>query len=359
MPPIIDTLEELTPQWFTEALRESGALDANGEVTAADPVPFGVGQTASLARVSLTYRGTNGGPATVIVKQPSADPGRLGLASAMGFYRSEVRFYEEIAPQVDVSTPHVYWSGLDEATNRFTLVIEDLSSDAESGDMLTGATPEQTALAVGQLVSLQAGLWDAASIHESPWLSDLSGTQMFFAGAGQGLQPFLDRFGDSLETHQVDLITQLAPKAGSAFEAIWRPPFVVAHGDYRLDNMLFGTSSQAAPICIVDWQVARNAPPAIDIAVFLATCVDVETRRATERDHLQVWVDGLQEAGVEGFTVDDAWQSYRAASLYPLLICVATAATLGQTERDDQLWRQISQGAAALVADTEADKILG
>jgi hypothetical protein len=44
--------------------------------------------------------------------------------------------------------------------------------------------------------------------------------------------------------------------------------------------------------------------------------------------------------------------------LYPLLICIAAAATLGQTERDDRLWRQISQGAAALVTDTEADRIL-
>jgi phosphotransferase family enzyme len=357
MTAITDTIAELTPQWFTEALRESGTLDATTEVTGAQCEPFGVGQTASLVRAHLVYAG-GGGPASVIVKQPSADVGRRGLATAMGFYRAEVRFYEEVAPRVQVASPRAYWSGLDETSGRFTLVLEDLADGADAGDMLAGATPEQAALAVLELVRLQAPLWDDPWIAEREWLRDLTTTRMFFAAAGQGLQPFLERFGDSLEPDHVALVERLAPKAAAAFDEIWRPPFVVAHGDYRLDNMLFGRRAGALSICLVDWQTARSAPPGIDLAVFLATCVDVATRRATERDHLRTWADGLRDAGVQGFGFSEAWESYRAASLYPLLICVATAATLGQTERDERLWRQISQGAAALVADTEADRIL-
>jgi aminoglycoside phosphotransferase (APT) family kinase protein len=355
---IADTIAELTPQWFTDALRESGTIDANTSVSAADCVPFGVGQTASLVRARLNFQGAAGGPASVIVKQPSTDEGRRGLATGMGFYRSEVRFYEEVAPRVDIAVPRVYWSAVEEATGRFTLVIEDLSGIAESGDMLVGATPEQAALAISGLIGLQAPLWENPWIYQRDWLRDFTATRMFFEAAGRGLQPFLDRFGDSLESDQIELVERVAPRAGSAFDEIWRPPFVVAHGDYRLDNMMFGTTVDAPRICVVDWQVARSAPPGIDLAVFLATCVDVQTRRATERDHLRAWVDGLNGAGVKGFTFDDAWQSYRSASLYPLLICIAAAATLGQTERDDRLWRQISQGAAALVTDTEADRIL-
>jgi aminoglycoside phosphotransferase (APT) family kinase protein len=355
---IADTIAELTPQWFTDALRESGTIDASTAVTAADCVPFGVGQTASLVRACLTFEGTADGPPSVIVKQPSTDDGRRSLANAIGFYRSEVRFYEELAPRVDVATPRVYWSAVEEATGRFTLVMEDLSGRAESGDILVGATPEQATLAINALVGLQAPLWEDPWIYQRDWLCDPTATRMFFEAAGHGLQPFLDRFGDSLQTDQIELVERLAPRAGRAFEEIWRPPFVVAHGDYRLDNMMFGTTTDAPRICVVDWQVVRNAPPGIDLAVFLATCVDVETRRATERDRLRAWVDGLTGAGVEGFTFNDAWQNYRCASLYPLLICIATAATLGQTERDDRLWRRISQGAAALVTDTEADRIL-
>jgi aminoglycoside phosphotransferase (APT) family kinase protein len=355
---IADTIAELTPQWFTEALRQSGTIDANTTVTAADCVPFGVGQTASLVRARLTFDGATDGPPSVIVKQPSIDEGRRGLATAMGFYRSEVRFYEQVAPRVDIATPRVYWSSVEETTGRFVLLIEDLSGNAESGDMLAGATPEQATLATSALVGLQAPLWDHPWIYERDWLRDVSATRMFFEAADQGLRPFLDLFGDCLEKDQIELVKRLAPQAGRVFDEIWRPPFVVAHGDYRLDNMLFGTTADAPPICVVDWQVARNAPPGIDLAVFLGTCVDVETRRATERDHLRAWVDGLARAGVEKFTFDDAWHSYRCGALYPLLICIATGATLGQTERDERLWRQIIQGAAALVTDTEADRIL-
>jgi aminoglycoside phosphotransferase (APT) family kinase protein len=355
---IADTIAELTPQWFTDALRESGTIDAQTAVTAADCVPVGVGQTAALVRAHLAYEGAAGGPPSVIVKQPSTDEGRRGLATAMGFYRSEVRFYEEVSPRVEIAAPRVYSSALEESTGRFTLVIEDLSGNAESGDMLAGATAEQATLAISALVGLQAPLWDNPWNYQRDWLCDHTATRMFFEAAGQALQPFLDRFGDSLETDQIELVKRLAPRAGSAFDEIWRPPFVVSHGDYRLDNMMFGTAPDAPRISVVDWQTARNAPPGIDLAVFLATCVDVETRRATERDHLCAWVDGLNAAGVESFTFDDAWQSYRSASLYPLLICIAAAATLSQTERDDRLWRQISQGAAALVTDTQAEGIL-
>jgi hypothetical protein len=355
---IADTIAELTPQWFTGALRESGTIDANTAVSAADCVEFGVGQTASLVRASLTFRGAGSGPASVIVKEPSVDEGRRGLATGMGFYRSEVRFYEEVAQRVNVVAPRSYWCAVEEATGRFTLVIEDLSGNAESGDMLLGATPEQAKLAITALVGLQAPLWDNPWIYQREWLNDFTTTRLFFEAASHGLQPFLDRFGDSLGTDQIGLVERLAPRAGKAFDAIWRPPFVVAHGDYRLDNMMFGTAADAPSICIVDWQTVRIGPPGIDLAVFLATCVDVETRRATEQALLRAWVEGLNHAGVQNFTFDDAWQSYRSASLYPLLICIATAATLGQTERDDRLWRQISQGAAALVTDTEAERIL-
>jgi aminoglycoside phosphotransferase (APT) family kinase protein len=358
MTDITDTIDELTPEWFTAALRETNTIGRDTTVTHTRFSRFGAGQLAAVIRAELTYDQEADGPSSVIVKQPSTDPGSRGIGTGLGMYRAEVNFYEQIAPQVGIASPRVYWSRLEEETGRFTLVIEDLSGHAEVGDLLNQATPEQVELALAELIRLQAPLWDAPWISQREWLSDLKATRMFFGGAVQTVGPFLDRFGDRMEDHQLDLVRRLAPHANEVVDKIWYPPFVVAHGDYRLDNMMFGIADGTPPLTLVDWQTTRAAPPGLDLAVFLATCVDVDARRATEQDLLQRWIDGLVEAGVRNFGYRQARENYRAASLYPFLICVATAVTLEQSERGDRMWAQIIRGAAELVTDTEADRLL-
>jgi aminoglycoside phosphotransferase (APT) family kinase protein len=181
---------------------------------------------------------------------------------------------------------------------------------------------------------------------------------MLFGAVPSAVDPFTERFGDRVGPERLALVQRLAPRAPEVVDRVWRPPFVVAHGDYRLDNMMFGTGDGAPPISVLDWQACRLAPPGLDAAIFLSSCLDTETRRATERGQLEAYVDGLAAAGVEGFGFDAAWQSYRAASLYPFLLCVFTSITLEQTERGDAMWTQLLCGAADLVLDTDAAAVL-
>jgi Phosphotransferase enzyme family len=350
MAPIVDTIDQLTAEWFTHALGVS--------VTAATCEPFGVGQAASVIKARLRYDSDGAGPATAVVKLPSTVQTSRQMAAATGMYRAEVRYYEEVAPRVDLASPKVHFSAFEEDTNRFTLVIDDLSGRASTGDMLLGATPEQIDLVIGELVKLQAPLWNKDWLTQRDWLRDPTAMQMLFGAAQAGIDPFLERFGEVLDSNQRTIVRRLAAAGPGLLTQLWEPPFTVAHGDYRLDNMLFGSTEDAPPVCLVDWQMTRSAPPGIDVAVFLATCVDIDYRRAQERAILGGWVEQLRSAGVTGFDDDVALQRYRAGSLYPMILCVAAALTLGQNERDDKLWRQIARGAAALVADVEADQLI-
>lgn len=356
---IATTPEDLTPGWFTHVLRAGGTIGTDTSVTSVDAHRIGTGQLGSVTRAVLGYDRTAGGPASLVVKLPSGDAGSRDTGVAMGVYRSEVRFYQEIAPLVDLCTPALHWGALEEATGRFTLVLEDLSPGADAGDVLTGATPGQTSLAIRELVGLQAPLWDDPGLRRLPWLGGLGSTRMLFGAVPAAVAGFTERFGDRLEPHHVTLVESLAPRAPEVVDVVWKPPFVVGHGDYRLDNMVFGRVPPAAPLAVVDWQTACLAPPGLDIAVFLASSVDTGTRRATERGLLEEYVDGLAEAGVRGFGHADAWQSYRAASLSPFLLSVFTSVTLQRTERGDAMWTQLLRGAAELVADTEAARLLG
>ncbi len=356
---IATTPQDLTPDWFTSVLRAGGTIRTDTSVTSVDTQRIGTGQLGSVTRAVLGYDRAAGGPGSLVVKLPSSDAGSRDMGAAMGVYRSEVRFYQEIAPLIDLCTPALHWGALEEGTGRFTLVLDDLSPGADAGDVLARATSGQASLAISGLVGLQAPLWDDPGLRQLPWLADLGSTRLLFGAVPAAIKEFMERFGELIEPRHVALVEALAPRAPEVVDVVWKPPFVAGHGDYRLDNMMFGRVPPAAPLAVVDWQTTCLAPPGLDVAVFLASSVDTETRRVIERGLLEEYIDGLAEAGVRGFGHDDAWQSYRAASLSPFLLSVFTSVTLQRTERGDAMWTQLLRGAAELVDDTGAARLLG
>jgi hypothetical protein len=354
---IVDTLEELTPDWYTCALRACGTVARDVSVVSARSGVIGTGQLGQVARTELEYDTTRGGPPSLVVKLPSGDAGSRQLGAMMGVYEAEVRFYQEIAPRVAARIPRLHCGAVDPESGRFTLVIDDLSASSVPGDMIAGGTVEQAAMAVSELVALQAGLWDAPDLRQRAWL-DVRRTDMLFAAVAPALEPFLERFAWRLEPEHRALVEQLAPKAAAVTSTVWKPPFVVAHGDYRLDNMMFGTGPDADPITLIDWQGARLAPPLLDAAIYLSACLSPDERRAHERELLRDYHGGLVAAGVAGFTLEDCWESYRACSLYPFLLTVAVSVTISQTERGDAMWTRMLSGAADLVQRTGAAELL-
>ena len=86
--PIPATMDEVTPEWLTAALRQGGCL-GQAAVIAAPRVQIGqgVGILGELARITLQYdRSEPGAPRTLIAKIPTADPGGRGIAEMLGFY---------------------------------------------------------------------------------------------------------------------------------------------------------------------------------------------------------------------------------------------------------------------------------
>ena len=358
MTEIVDSLEDLTPEWFTAALREGGTIDDGVAVTAVESEWFGTGQSAAVVLSRLSYEGAPGGPPSLVVKVPSQDEGARQMGLAWRTYEAEVRFYEEIAPLIQMPVPHMHWGKLELETGRFTLVLDDLMRVAEVGDAIAGATPEQLELAMRGLAGLQAPLWDSPGLQAHPWLADIGRTEMMFAAVSASLDGFAERFGPLVEPEQLSLILELAPKAPSVVERVWRPPFVVCHTDYRIDNMMFGASPEAPPLTVIDWQAARIGPPGLDVAFCLASSSGIEERRRHEDHLLHVYHDAVLEAGVDGFSFEDCRESYRRASLFPLLLLVPASLMLQQTERGDQMLAALLRCSVELVADTDAASVL-
>jgi aminoglycoside phosphotransferase (APT) family kinase protein len=356
--PIVDTIDDLTPDWFTGALREGGTIGDDASVSAATSTLLGTGQVGMVVRSELRYDGAHAGPDSVVVKLPAEDPVRRQTGIGMGLYESEVRFYREIAPLAEITVPRLHWGQVEPDTGRLTLVIDDLTGSCEVGDMIAKSTPEQAELAFAELVKLQAPLWNDPRLRELTWLADPARAQVLFDAVAPAIEPFKAAYGERLEPEHVALVERLGPKASAWPAKALVEPLVVIHGDYRLDNMLFGTAPEAPPVSILDWQASRLGPPLLDHTIFLGSCMSTEERRAHELELLRGYHEGLIEHGVTGFTWDDCLESYRISSLYPFLLTVSMSMFLGKTERDREVWTRLLRGAAEIVHDHDAAGLL-
>lgn len=353
--------DQMTADWFQSVLTKAGVLD-RGSVEEVELEPVSGGVIARMVRATLSYSGPDttppGAPGSVIVKYPTDDPGSLGVAEAMGLYEQEVRFYSDIAPLVpDMSIPACYLAEMSDAAH-FTLVLEDLGGRAEAGDAFTGSTVQECSDTLEQLVNFQAPLWDSPRVTELEWLADPSRTHGVFDLFSQGLPVLLGRFGDGLKPEHVRMFEQVMPKAGQWARG-WKAPFVVQHGDFRNENILFATGDDAPPVTVIDFQTVRLAPPGLDPAHFLCSSLSTETRREVERDLIAEYHGRLVAAGVEGFDAEQAWDSYREGALYAVFLFAGMAGSVESTERGDRLIVEQLGRYADMAVDLDSAKVAG
>lgn len=348
----------LTPAWVTGALRAGGALDAGVSVTAVATSPIGTGQMCDSLRLELTYDGAAGAPPTVVAKLPAADETSRSTAKALRNYELEVRFYQQLAPGLDVRTPHCLYADIDVEAADFVLLLEDMAP-ARAGDQLTGCTPDQAALAVAELPKLHAPRWDDPGLAGIEWLhGDPAARQTFLAELLPALHlGFRDRYGERLDDDVTTALDALFGHLGDHLAARQGPTTIV-HGDYRLDNLLFGGGGGGAPVAVVDWQTVSTGPAMGDVAYFIGAGLVAEDRRAHEHDLVVDYLDRLRGAGVHGYQFDDAWDDYRRGTWSGLVMAVAASMLVERTDRGDEMFLTMAHRHARHAIDLEAAALL-
>src|SRR4051794_31761873 len=207
---IITGPDGLTADWFTEVLRGAGAVGDDTTVTGVELEPVGSGMMARSLKASLSYDG-GAGPASVVAKYPTDDPGSLGVAKAMRLYELETAFYRDVAGLVTASIPVCHLAEHDPESGMFTLLLEDLGPSTRPGDVMTLASIDEAAAVLRELVGLQAPTWNNPQLLELPWLADNAMTVGMFDQFSQGVETFVGRFGDRLADEHVALFEQVLP----------------------------------------------------------------------------------------------------------------------------------------------------
>jgi hypothetical protein len=75
---------------------------------------------------------------------------------------------------------------------------------------------------------------------------------------------------------------------------------------------------------VVDWQAGLRGSWAQDVSYIVSSALEIEDRRAWERELLDFYLEHLIAAGGEAIPPEDAWSAYRAGLFYPYFAWVYT-----------------------------------
>jgi aminoglycoside/choline kinase family phosphotransferase len=295
----------------------------------------------------------------VIGKFPSDDPTSRSTGADQGGYRKEVEFYRRIAPTVDLRTPHIYAAHLDDDTGDFVLLMEDLTESVQ-GDQLTGCSVDEAALAMEQAARLHAPRWGDPKLADFDFLGGdhaaiAAGLQQIYHALWPGFEA---RYADRLDPEVMALAERFRDGVGAWSHALATPD-TVTHGDFRLDNLLFGRSPTAPPLVVVDFQTAGHGYGAGDVSYFLGGSLPLVLRRAEEERLVRVWWEALVAGGVAGYGWDACWHDYRHRTYGGVVMAVVASQVVVQTDRGDDMFIAMAEGAGRHALDLEAEKLLG
>lgn len=322
-------------------------------VTAGEPQRIGEGMIGANYRVSL--RGvTTDVPASVVVKLPS--PGEESRAAGIAHrtYEREAKFYMQLADTVDVRRPHCHWVEFDEATHDFVLVLEDLAP-AEPGNQITGCSVEQARLAVVELAGLHGPRWNDPALYDVDWLQRRTARadgEMLQAAYQHLLTPFFATYAKYLTNEQHDLAMAFGPRLADWIDGRSNV-LTLGHGDYRLDNLLFGTAAGGPAVAVVDWQTPNHGPGIVDVSYFMGAAVMPEVRRSVEAGLVDEYLAALRGYGVE-LDRGTLWRDYAHAAFAGLVMAVVASMVVTPTERGEAMFAAMATRAAQHALDLHA-----
>jgi Ser/Thr protein kinase RdoA (MazF antagonist) len=347
--------EDVSADWLTAVLRESGGAPENAAVTRFEAAAVGTGQMSQSHRFRLTWdEGAPAGPASVVVKVAASDETSRSTGVGLGVYEREIRFYRDVAPRVDGPVAACHLAVHDAREGWFTLVLED-AAPAMQGDQIAGCTVEEARLAMRELARLHAAVWDDEQLATADWLNQAP--VLDEAVVGQLLGGFIERYDARLVPEHRAIIERFITRL-DPWLADRRLPFSIVHGDYRLDNLLFGEAGSPKPLTVVDWQTVSWGPPLLDASYFLGAGLAVGDRRANEKTLVREYYERLLTLGIENFTWEKCWEEYRRLTFHGVLMAVIASMLVVRTKRGDDMFMTSLARHAQQIIDLEAEELL-
>jgi hypothetical protein len=346
---------DVTADWLTAVLRGSAAAAEDAAVTRFEAAAIGTGQMSQSYRFRLTWdERASAGPAGVVLKVAASDETSRSTGVGLGIYEREIRFYQEVAPRIGGPVPACHLAAWDPDEGWFTLVLED-AAPAVQGDQIAGCSVEEARLAIRELARIHAPVWDDPRLGAAGWMNQPPVVNE--AIVGQLLTGFIERYDARLAPEHRAVVERFIARL-DPWLADRRQPFSVVHGDYRLDNLLFGEPGSPKPLTVVDWQTVSWGPPLLDASYFLGSGLAVDDRRGAEEALVREYHESLRALGVERFPWEECWEEYRRQTFAGVLMAVVAPMLVVRTERGDDMFMTSLARHAQQILDLDAEAFL-
>src|SRR6516165_2104953 len=326
---VIEQPSDLTAAWLTAAIGCGPVVDFAVE-------RIGTGQMSECYRIRLNYAEADaGGPESVVLKVAATDAVSRQTGMALGLYEREVGFYGDIAPRLAGPIAPCYHAAVDTATGVFDLLLGD-AGPAIGGDEITGATSEQARLGVVELGRLQGPLLADTALAEAPWLNrETPLNQAMIASLYAG---FIDRYGEQIAPEHRLVCDRLVAAFDGYLAAESEQGRIhgLVHGDYRLDNMLFGSAGADRALTVVDWQTVSWGPALTDLSYFLGSALRTQYRR----EHYDALLRDYHEAlGPDApISLAEVREGVRRQSFFGVMMAIVSSMLVERTERGDRMF---------------------
>jgi hypothetical protein len=340
------TIDEITPEWLTQVLRENGAISDAVVTSHRFENLDGQGNWSEIRRLVPEYsKPESGGPRSMIVKiginiEGSEQNPTLHREIAVVNER-EVRFYQDFAAECGLNTPKNYFSAYDPETAEAIYLLED------SGHLKTIDKADSCSLDDGR-----AALLSLANMHRTWWDSEQVGKQLWLRNYGANIPPklaqewfeqridsFFEMGGDSVPKGLESIARKFLPKLIEVAAEVATAPVTLSHGDYQPTNMFFDDSQDIENrVVVFDWQTAGRVRCSEDVSSFIASGFDVASRREYEQQLLAEYHSVLLDGGVTGYSYDEFQNDFRLSLLLNMVKRInSTVRNIEASQRNEEI----------------------
>jgi len=301
----------------------------------AETVGDGTGMMADMSRLYLEYD-DDVGPTSIVAKYSAQNPTNREVAVSFNLYEREARYYAELDGQTDICTPEILFVDVD--GDNLLILMQDLD-DYEVGSQEVGATLEQTEIAVDQIAKLHGAFWGRVDdLDWVPGIADSFHADNMYNFSQVGWDVMATSFGvaDQVNPYKESFVAALRGLQAEQHQE----PRTLLHGDFRMENLLYGTRAEHEDVVVIDFQGPLLGSGFVDLALFLAQSTKTEIRREHEQALVKRYCDGLAVQGVSAPGFDAAWLAYRRAILYNWVYAAVVAGTLDASNEKAFAWMQ-------------------
>ena len=349
---IIERRSQITPDWLSATLAESGV-----EATVVDVQvePIIAGYFGCSSRLTPKYAEESAAlPRSFFLKMATEYAEARERAAEGGMYAYEVGFYRELARKVNISTPRCYACEISQDGATFVLLLED-AAPLQQADQLEGLTLDQSMLAMQELAGLHASTWQGEGMERCDWAKiDLPMANGLAENMIQLESTFLENFGAKLAEPDIEILQRVVAKA----RAYWRYTVecknqASVHCDFRADNMLFGERNGEPAMVTIDW-VGTLSSSGRDLAHVLGTSLASELRAQHEHELLAHYHKTLVEQGVTDYSLQECVEDYLRNLVYPIFVVVSATASIDVDDRGQELFVSMFNRSCQAIRDLSA-----